>query len=139
MKDCFLFDPFSLMFLSILGINLFIQLKGIHEWNKNNDSPKVTVNAKVVAKRSKTTHFHREDNGLMFMNLASIYYITFEIQSEDKVEMRVNVTDYRRLYKGDCGKLTFQGTRYISFEKCLNIPKNVKLKDLNEYDKDLTF
>lgn len=117
MESFFLFDPFDIVFLVIFGTFLFINIKGIYEWNKNNDSPKLIIDAKVIAKRSKVTHFHREDNGLMFNKLASIYYVTFQVESGDKMEMRVNAKDYRMMNKGDCGKLIFQGNRYISFER----------------------
>ena len=62
-----LFDLiFPVMFLLILGVILFIFISGIRTWNKNNNSPRLTVEARVAAKRQNTTH-HNEpvggDNG----------------------------------------------------------------------------
>lgn len=41
---------------------VFVFTKGIATWNKNNHSPRITVKAKVVAKRQDTTH-HNYPNG----------------------------------------------------------------------------
>lgn len=113
-----MFDLFDIVFLLMFGVFLFTNIKEIHECNKNNNSPKLTIDAKVVAKRSKVTNIHREGNGLIVFNkLTSIYYVTFQIESNDKIEMLVNLKDYKIINEGDCGKLTLQGTKYISFEK----------------------
>ena len=46
------------------------------------------------------------------------YYVTFEVESGDRMEMNVRGSEYRMLAEGDVGKLTFQGTRYLNFERC---------------------
>ena len=50
------FDSFNVMFtivfLLIIGIFIFTAVKGIGQWNKNNNSPRLTVPVTVVSKRS---------------------------------------------------------------------------------------
>ena len=45
------------------------------------------------------------------------YYVTFEVDSGDRMELCVSGEEYGMLVEGDCGKLSFQGTRYLSFER----------------------
>lgn len=46
-----LFDLiFPVMFLLIFGMILFTFISGIRTWNKNNNSPRLTVEARVTAK-----------------------------------------------------------------------------------------
>ena len=45
------------------------------------------------------------------------YYVTFEVESGDRIELEVNGLEYGMLVEGDCGKLSFQGTRYLGFER----------------------
>lgn len=48
-----LFDVmFFLIFFLILGMFLFMIVKGLSTWNKNNQSPRLTVDATDVAKRT---------------------------------------------------------------------------------------
>lgn len=42
---------FPLMFFIVVGIILFTYISNIRNWSKNNHSPRLTVPAKVVAKR----------------------------------------------------------------------------------------
>ena len=45
------------------------------------------------------------------------YYVTFQFDSGDRLEFSVEGTEYGMLAEGDRGKLTFQGTRYLGFER----------------------
>lgn len=45
------------------------------------------------------------------------YYVTFQVESGDRMEFSVTGLEYGMLAEGDIGKLTFQGTRYLSFER----------------------
>ena len=48
-------------------------------------------------------------------NSSTWYYVTFEVESGDRMEFSVDGREYAMLAEGDTGKLTFQGTRYLSF------------------------
>ena len=45
------------------------------------------------------------------------YYATFQVESGDRMEFSVTGIEYGMLAEGDTGKLSFQGTRYLSFER----------------------
>ena len=44
------------------------------------------------------------------------YYVTFQVESGDKIELCVSSSEYSQLAEGDQGKMTFQGTRYLGFK-----------------------
>ena len=109
-----LFDVmFFLIFFLILGMFLFMIVKGLSTWNKNNQSPRLTVDATVVAKRTDVTHHHGND----MATHSTWYYATFQVESGDRIEFAVDGMEYGMLAEGDTGKLSFQGTRYLSFER----------------------
>ena len=106
-----LFDVmFFLIFFLILGMFLFMIVKGLSTWNKNNQSPRLTVDATVVAKRTDVTHHHGND----MATHSTWYYATFQVESGDRMEFSVTGIEYGMLAEG---KLSFQGTRYLSFER----------------------
>lgn len=116
----FMFDIFpiifSIMFLLIASVIEFTIIRGISQWNKNNHSPRLTVPATIVAKRYHTSHRHHGTE--MHMHHSStFYYATFQVESGDRMELQIPSTQFGYLVEGDTGKLTFQGTRFVSFER----------------------
>ena len=109
---------FFLMFSLVIGMFILTAIRGISQWNKNNHSPRLTVEAKVVAKREEVTHHqHNPGNHTMHLSTSTWYYVTFQVESGDRMELGVGGYEYGMLVEGDLGRLTFQGTRYISFER----------------------
>lgn len=109
---------FFLMFFLVSGMIIFNLLKGIGEWNKNNHAPRLTVDAAVVTKRHQiSNHHHNNANGGMHTTHSTTYYVTFQVESGDRMELCVSGREFGMLVEGDYGRLTFQGTRYISFER----------------------
>lgn len=109
---------FFLAFFMIFGMVILTFIKGIGEWNKNNHSPRLTVDATVVAKRNQVSHHHHNHgNGGMHTTHSTTYYVTFQVESGDRMELHVSGSEYGMLVEGDYGKLTFQGTRYLGFER----------------------
>ena len=97
----------------IFGIILVTIIRGMGQWNKNNNSPKLTVDARVVAKRGHTArHPHNTGN-----HISTTYYVTFEVDSGDRMELHVSGSEFGMLVEGDSGRLCFQGTRYLGFER----------------------
>ena len=47
---------FSIVFKLVIGMFIMNAIRGISQWNKNNNSPRLTVEAVVVAKRTNVTH-----------------------------------------------------------------------------------
>lgn len=114
---------FPLVFLLALGTILFTLVGNLRTWNKNNHSPRLTVQAAVVTKRTQVSR-HRNANagdatGAHGYTTSSVttYYVTFQVESGDRMELQVDGAEYGMLVEGDTGKLSFQGTRYLSFQR----------------------
>ena len=99
---------FFLMFALVFGLIMTTLIKGIKQEHKNNNSPRLTVEATIVTKR---THVHGHDHA------RTTYYATFQVSSGDRLELNVPYNQFGYLVEGDRGRLTFQGTRFLSFER----------------------
>ena len=109
---------FFLVFFLILGAFVVLLIQGIAQWGKNNKSPRLTVEATVVSRRMNTSsHVHNTGVGAGHMHYSTSYYVTFQVESGDRMELSVSGREYGMLAEGDRGKLSFQGTRYLSFER----------------------
>ena len=114
---------FGIVFILFVVVFLMIIVKGLTQWNKNNHLPRLTVDATVVAKRMDVSH-HRHANAGdatgahgYHTSTSTTYYVTFEVESGDRMELHVPGSEYGMLIEGDKGRLTFQGTRYLGFER----------------------
>lgn len=110
---------FFLVFGIIITMFIVTAVRGVSQWRKNNRSPRLTVPAKVVSRRadaSMSTHHHGA-GAHMHTSRSTWYYATFEFESGDRMEFTLSGEEYGLLAEGDSGRLTFQGTRYISFER----------------------
>ena len=114
---------FPILFLVVLGMILYTFIRNIRTWNQNNHSPRLTVPATVVAKRTDVSHSSSANAGDMSgahgydTSTFTSYYVTFQVESGDRMELTVSGSDYGMLVEGDIGKLSFQGTRYLGFER----------------------
>ena len=119
--------PFSFMF-SVIPVFVFLMfgfvfatiivraVKGANQWSKNNNSPVMNAGAIVVSKRQDVSYTHMDGDNMHHSSHTN-YYVTFEVESGDRMEYSVNGTEYGMLVEGDTGKLTFQGTRYLGFQR----------------------
>lgn len=111
---------FPIVFALVLGMIIFTLVQGIMTWHKNNQSPRLTVEATVVAKRMNVEHHnHHNATGAHGHHTltSTYYYVTFQVESGDRMEFHVSGSEYGMLVEGDKGKLMFQGTRYLSFDR----------------------
>ena len=104
---------FTIVFVLVIGVFIVTIAGGISQWNKNNNSPRLTVPATVVAKRINVSRRHHDDHH----HTSTSYYVTFEVESGDRMELYMDGYEYGLLVEGDYGELTFQGTRYLGFER----------------------
>lgn len=102
----------TLFFLVIIGVFVVILFNGLKQWSKNNRSPRLTVPAVVVAKRTDVSHSSGEHH-----HSSTWYYVTFQVESGDRMEFSVAGHEFGMLVEGDRGRLSFQGTRYQGFER----------------------
>lgn len=124
------FDSFNVMFsvvpifigitfILVFGTIIFGIVRGIKTWSYNNSQPVLTVIAKLVTKRTDvTSHMHNaNDNGMHHHSTSTTYYLTFEVESGDRMEFNVGQQEYGMLVEEDVGRLKFQGSRYLGFER----------------------
>ena len=97
---------FFILFFAVIA-------KNVAQWFKNENSPRLTVPAKIVDKQRKT-HHHRSGG---HHHHTHSYHVTFEVESGDRMELKVIRSEYDMLIVGDSGRVSFQGARYLGFER----------------------
>ena len=111
---------FFIVFVLIIGTFIVNIVRSVNTWNKNNNSPCLTVTATIVSKRINVSHHNHANAGDAHgysTTSSTRYYATFQVDSGDRMEFSVTGSEYGMLAEGDIGKLSFQGTRYLSFER----------------------
>lgn len=104
---------FFLTFGLVFGTILFTLIKNISQWNKDNHAPRLTVFATVVGRRE-----HRYRSGSReHRHYSTRYYITFQFESGDRLELHIPSDQFGYIVEGDRGNLTFQGSRFLGFER----------------------
>lgn len=107
-----------IIFIAVFILIIFQIVKGIKTWSYNNAQPKLTVFAKVVSKRENVSaHMHNDANNFSHASTSTTYYVTFEVESGDRMEFVVDGSEYGLLVEQDTGNLTFQGSRYLEFKR----------------------
>lgn len=106
---------FFLVFGAVVGGFIFVLVKGAKQYQKNNASPVLTVDCRVVSKRTNVINRGMHDSANF--HTSTDYYVTFEVESGDRIELEMNGPEYGQLAEGDAGRLTFQGTRYQGFTR----------------------
>lgn len=109
----FIFSIFPILFLVVfafvIGVFIYVLTKNASHERKNNNSPKLTTEATVVTKRTHVWGDHSHTD----------YYVTFQVPSGDRMELEIPYSQFGYLVEGDKGQLTFQGTRFLNFERTL--------------------
>jgi hypothetical protein len=104
---------FSAVFILIIGVFLFILVKGISTWMSNNAAEVRTDVCRVVAKRTRVS------GGAGDSSASTSYYITFEFEDGQRMELSVRGSEYGMIAEGDTGEVTYQGTRYHQFQRSI--------------------
>ncbi len=108
---------FAVILVGVIGRALYI-------WMKNNRSPQETVEARVVAKRMKVSGHggsaiarNTSTMNTFHSSTYTNYFVTFELEGGKRLELGVKDPEYGMLAEGDHGRLSYQGTRYLGFER----------------------
>lgn len=109
---------FIVVFLLVIGIIISSITKSFAQKRKDDQSPRLTVDAVVVGKREEvSTHHHNTGTGTGHTHRSTAYYVTFEVESGDRMELKIPRDEVGYIIEGDRGKLTFQGSRFLGFER----------------------
>ena len=118
-------NPVMTILIAVVAVLLVGAVaRGVYVWMRNNRSPQENVNARVVAKRMKVSGH----GGSMLTNRVSAmntfhsstytnYFVTFELENGSRLELSMKDPEYGMLAEGDQGRLSYQGTRYLGFER----------------------
>lgn len=106
---------FFVMFALVMGVIIYTLVSHVARERKNDRSPRITVPASVVAKRTQFSASSRRRE--MYHTGRTFYFATFQLESGDRMELSLQGEEYGLLVEGDQGKLTFQGTRFLSFDR----------------------
>ncbi|MDR4947189.1 DUF2500 domain-containing protein [Neobacillus cucumis] len=113
----------GIIFVIVIGGILFSVFKGVGQWRKNEQSPRLSVPAKVKSKRahvSSSSDLHHHQQEIHHFHSSSSdtsYFVTFEFESGDRSEFHVSGNEYGLISEDDIGILNFQGTRFLGFER----------------------
>ena len=117
-------SPLMTVLIAIFGVLLFGAIgRGLWVWIRNNHSPLETVAARVTAKRMKVSGHglygtgHTAATRGMGSSTYTRYFATFEMEDGKRLELGVKESEYGMLAENDRGRLSFQGTRYLGFER----------------------
>ena len=129
------FDFFNIFFvvIAVLVVGLFIfvfinmighrklfngvRRRAAEQREPDDHAPRRTVTATVVSKRSNITVHHHTSDAVYPHTSTTSYYATFQVPSGDRMELSVPSTEYGLLVEGDEGDLTFQGSRFLRFDR----------------------
>ena len=107
----FISTGFPILFLAMFGlvfgmiVSTFV--KNAKNERKNDASLRLTTDATVVTKRTQVRGDHAH----------TTYFATFQFESGDRLELQIPHDRFGYLVEGDSGKLHFQGTRFLDFER----------------------
>lgn len=107
-----------IFFVVVIGLIIFSVARSVGQWSRNNKQPVLAVRARIVSKRTQVSHSHyHHDNDSFHDSMDTSYYVTFEVESGDRMEFNVSGSEFGMLAEEDVGSLKFQGTRYLGFER----------------------
>ena len=92
-------------------ILMFVFTKMLLSFGNNSSAAVESVDATVVQKKQ----------GIFFLLLSEAHVprfrVEFEMTDGSMIEFQIQQGDFRELEKGDRGMLTYQGNRYICYQK----------------------
>ena len=106
---------FPVFFILFFGMFIFIIIRNVKEWSHNNKQPIIPVDSTIISKRTNVSHHHHGDTHTT--SSSTTYYVTFQFDNGERLELRVPGEQYGLMAEGDKGVLSFQGTRFINFER----------------------
>jgi len=109
---------FTIVFVLIFGVMIYALVQAILRKQKNDASPRLTVLARVVSRRQEVTHHtQNRGDGILHTSSTTRYFVTFQVESGDRMELELDGSDFGMLAEGDEGRLSFQGTRFLDFQR----------------------
>ena len=102
---------FFLVFLFTLAMMVFTVVRTMSAKKQNDREPMLTVPAVVAAKRTDFYRYRGTSGG------STLYFVTFQVQSGDRLELNLSGREFGLLREGDRGSLTFRGKEFLDFTR----------------------
>jgi hypothetical protein len=103
----------GVVFAIVMAAFLYNVMNGIRRRSFNNNQPLESESAVV---KSRRTNVVRGSND----TTRTDYFVTFELENGDRMEFEVKPEAFGQLVEDEQGKLSYQGTRYLGFERKKN-------------------
>ncbi len=97
----------AIMFIGIASFIVISIVRNVRKNAENARMPQETLHARVVAKRTNVWGDHATTS----------YYVTFELDTRERAELKLSGAQYGMLAEGDDGMLTYQGDRFLEFQR----------------------
>ena len=94
----------------VFSLAVLIIAKRVEISLKNSRSPVAAAAASAVSKRQSVSGGYNTGG-------YTSYFVTFEFDSGERAELSVSGEEFGMIAEGDRGTLTYQGTKFISFER----------------------
>jgi hypothetical protein len=113
-----MFAMFVTVMMVLVGSLILIAIiRSISNSARNASLPIQIEPAKVVTKRFHVSGGGGGRNDMAGSPVWENYYVTFELQNGERIELGVKGPEYGMLAEGDIGELTYQGTWYKGFQR----------------------
>lgn len=109
--------PFIVVIIIMIGTFIFIIISNSAKYAKNKSSPILTTRAKVVTKRTNLSHYDSMNDDISSSHAYTTYFVTFETDAGQRIELTLSDKDYGMLADGDIGELIYQGEWFKGFKR----------------------
>ena len=115
----FMFNIMSrLIPLLVIGVFIFIIVRGIMNYTKNASQPILTENVRVLGKRTNvSSHMNSSNSNMNNRRTSTTYYVAFETDAGQRLELRMSGREYGIIMEGDTGNLMYQGEWFKGFDR----------------------
>jgi len=107
----------GLVFAAILGTAAYQLIKKTRQSSRDDSLPVLTALATVSGTRTNTITQPADINPKYKVEPSTKFFATFRLQAGQSLEFELSNVQFAPLAEGQQGTLTFQGTRYLGFEK----------------------
>ena len=108
---------FMIFFLFVIGMIIFSLVRSAANYQKNASSPILTEYATLISKRSDTRNSTSVNNGHHHNHSRTYYFVTFETEAGQRMELTISGREFGLLAEGDNGLLTYQGEWFKKFDR----------------------
>lgn len=113
--------PLFALFVFVMAAIIVARIvMGAARFARNAAAPTTVVTARVIGKRNETHSHqapHHDRNVGLQHTVSTEYFVTFETEQGDRVELAVSGQQSGLLVEGDTGKLSYQGDWFRNFQR----------------------